>query len=105
MARRRASQPELQALTHTTLALTLLTWQWTPGWAAFPATAIAYYALITTTALALRWDTAHTLTHTHNILRTHAATTIRALAWLTTALATTTLHALATAHRHTLPTN
>lgn len=105
MARRRATLPELQALTHTTLALTLLTWQWAPGWTALPAAVITYYTLTVTATKALRWDTTHTLTSTHNILRHHTANLIRALAWLTTALATATLHALATIHRHTLPAN
>jgi hypothetical protein len=100
---RRASQPELQALTHTAIALALLAWTWAPGLTALPATVLTYLAAITGGSKALRWDTARTLAGTNTILRTHAATTIRATAWAITALATAALHALATIHHRTLP--
>jgi len=100
---RRASQPELQALTHTAIALALLAWTWAPGLTALPATFLTYLAAITGSSKALHWDTTHTLTATNHILRTHTAHLIRALAWAITALATAALHALAAAHRRTLP--
>lgn len=100
---RHATQPELLALTHTNLALALLAAYWAPGYATIPAAVLTYYALTATAAKTLHWDLPHTLDGTHRILRTHTANLIQALAWLITALATATLHALATAHRHTLP--
>lgn len=103
MASRRATQPELLALTHTTLALALLAWTWVPALAAIPAAVLTHYTLTVSAAKALHWDTAHTLDGTHRILRQHAANLIRAIAWLITALATITLQALAAAHHRTLP--
>lgn len=102
---RHATQPELLALTHTNLALALLAAYWAPGYATIPAAVLTHYTLTVAASKALHWHTPHTLEHTHLILRTHAANSIRALAWLITALATTALHALATIHRHTLPAN
>ncbi|BFP50156.1 hypothetical protein KCMC57_65240 (plasmid) [Kitasatospora sp. CMC57] len=103
MSPRRASQPELQALTTVITALALYPATWVTWWAAPSTYAITWYALATCATKALRWDTTHTLTSAHHILRNHAAALIRATAWLLQAITTALLLGLAEAHRRTLP--
>jgi hypothetical protein len=103
MTRRRATPAEHHALTTAATALALLAWNYTPGPAALPATVLTYIAAVVAGAWTLRWDIPHTLAATHLILRIQAAAAIHALAWLIQAAATGILHALAAAHRKTLP--
>lgn len=101
---RTAEPAEHQALTTLGLSLAMLAWAWAPGITALPAALITYLSTVTGTAAALRWNRAHTLTGTNNVLRGYAAATIRLLALTIHAAATAALTALATAHTKTLPT-
>jgi hypothetical protein len=105
MTRRQATQPELQALTTTAIALAMLAFTWTPGIAAIPAAALTYLAATTAGARALRWDLPHTLHANQLILRSHAAAAIRATAWTVKAIATALLLTLNAAHTRILNTD
>jgi hypothetical protein len=103
VSRRRASQPELQALTNITLPIALYTISWVTWWAAPGAAVITWYALLLGATQFLRWDTTHTLAGCHHMLRTYLAAAIRATAWALQALTTALLLGLAEAHHRTLP--
>jgi hypothetical protein len=87
MTRRRATPAEHHTLTTAAIALALIAWHYTPGPTALPATVLTYLAAITGGAWTLRWDVPHALASALLHLRLTAATSLRAAAHITNALA------------------